>query len=108
MEGIVDLTEDDPDSVESMIKFMYKMSFPPADGSSCKFPMRHILDMYLIADKYMLPELTSLAKSMFEDALKRSTKDAVKSKCISLNFLVAVDRVYSRIARERERTSGAM
>ncbi|KAI9374104.1 hypothetical protein BJX61DRAFT_541144 [Aspergillus egyptiacus] len=65
----VDLKEDDPRSVETMIDFIYGFAYDTTKHGVTSAMMFHI-SAYQIADKYDVPKLKNYAKEKFENLVK--------------------------------------
>ncbi|RPA74484.1 hypothetical protein BJ508DRAFT_191841, partial [Ascobolus immersus RN42] len=77
IEGVINLEEDDPDTVSRMVTFMYTNTYfdldpsiDPSDDSAVKAAqlLAHIL-VYSLADKYAISNLKSHAQTAFETLL---------------------------------------
>lgn len=79
--GTIDLSDDDVEHIEKMIKFLYTSSYPSVSTEQAL----HI-EMYAIGDKYDLPRLSKFAKVQFRDALHRVADHTV--------FLSLIPRIY--------------
>nr|OQO30860.1 hypothetical protein B0A51_01483 [Rachicladosporium sp. CCFEE 5018] len=66
-EGVINLPDDDPDAVQVMLEFFYNGDFLDSDDYWYSDSHRICVDLYHLADKYMLPLLKAraLKRSLF-------------------------------------------
>ena len=70
-ENAVDLSDDDPQVVETLIHYFYNFDYPdPTNGQNDVPPIVLDVQMYIIADKYFIEPLKQLAIQKFENRAK--------------------------------------
>ncbi|KAK6441891.1 hypothetical protein LTR95_001858, partial [Oleoguttula sp. CCFEE 5521] len=60
-EGVINLPDDDPDAVQVMLEFFYNGNFLDSDDAWGSGSNQAYIDLYYLAEKYMLPRLQARA-----------------------------------------------
>ncbi|SMQ51110.1 unnamed protein product [Zymoseptoria tritici ST99CH_1A5] len=68
-EGILDLSEHAVEEVEALVYFLYHWEYKLADDTSIFEDLCFHIDMALLADKYLVTGLVTVAKELFEFCL---------------------------------------
>jgi hypothetical protein len=66
-QDVIKLEEDDPDAIDTILRYIYKIPVAPRHSSSDENPWRYWLDVYTTADKYLVPALSEHACKYFFD-----------------------------------------
>ncbi|KAH7403063.1 BTB/POZ protein [Cadophora sp. MPI-SDFR-AT-0126] len=87
--GIVDLDDDDPAAVETMLRFFYTGKYiePANESGEIRFEIRIAILIYILADKYDVSALMDLAEKSFKRLLSVSLTEE--------DYLSAVSDVYT-------------
>ncbi|PYI05223.1 hypothetical protein BO78DRAFT_447876 [Aspergillus sclerotiicarbonarius CBS 121057] len=87
-ENVVRLTDDNPRAIEAMIQFMYGLDYDSSSGNrGSTSPLLFNVNLYQVADKYVVPQLKRRAKEKF---------DTVAKTCWQMgDFSTAIAEVYS-------------
>nr|OQO29842.1 hypothetical protein B0A51_01999 [Rachicladosporium sp. CCFEE 5018] len=77
-EGVINLPDDDPDAVQVMLEFFYNGDFLDSDDYWYSDSHKVRIDLYHLADKYMLALLKPRALKRFFFRLPHSLEDFIK------------------------------
>lgn len=66
-QDVIKLEEDNPDAMDTVLRYIYKIPVAPRCSSSDENPWCCWLDVYTIADKYLVPALSEQACKYFFD-----------------------------------------
>lgn len=88
---MVSLKADSPDAVEVMIQSMYGLEYS-ADNTVSAFAVH--LEVYRVADKYLVRQLKKKAKDKFKVALVKAVEDACNTKILNPFIPQVIEDVY--------------
>ncbi|KAM5432313.1 hypothetical protein McanMca71_007888 [Microsporum canis] len=70
-ENVVDLSKDDPATIEAMVRFMYEADYDGSGSNRGRIsPMLFNARVYEVAEKYSILHLKERAKTKFKDAVR--------------------------------------